>query len=190
MELLERDRYLEGLEKTFSRLTSDGGCVVLISGEAGIGKTSLVESFAKMVGNRARILWGNCDALFTPRPLGPLYDIAGQLKNGLLTLLNDQVPRATIFSTFFNDLQETKLPNVVIIEDAHWADESTLDLIKLLARRVDRLNSIFIVTYRDDEISSSHPMRLVLGDIPPQKLIKYRLQPLTEKTVNTLKIRS
>lgn len=186
MELLERDRYLEGLEKTFSRLTSDGGCVVLISGEAGIGKTSLVERFAKMVGNRARILWGNCDALFTPRPLGPLYDIAGQLKNGLLTLLNDQVPRATIFSTFFNDLQETKLPNVVIIEDAHWADESTLDLIKLLARRVDRLNSIFIVTYRDDEISSSHPMRLVLGDIPPQKLIKYRLQPLTEKTVNSL----
>ncbi len=186
MELLERDRYLERLETTFNSLPNGQGFVVSISGEAGIGKTSLVESFTKQIEDKANILWGACDALFTPRPLGPLYDIAAQLKNGLLNFLNNQTSRAAVFSKFFQDLQESTIPNIVIIEDIHWADESTLDLIKFLGRRANRINSLFIVTYRDDEIASDHPLRFVLGDIPSKDLIRFKLYPLTEITVNKL----
>ena len=183
MELLERDKYLGELEHSFNRLSDGSGLVVLISGEAGIGKTSLVESFVQTVEERATILWGTCDALFTPRPLGPLYDIASQLKNGLL---NSQASRPVIFSKFLENLQSKQKPNIVIIEDVHWADESTLDLIKYLGRRANRTNSLFIIAFREDEISSEHPLRFVLGDISSQNLIKINLPLLTEKTVNDL----
>ena len=136
MELLERDLYLSELEEKFNHLADGNGFVVLISGEAGIGKTSLVEKFTQTVSDKANVLWGACDDLFTPRPLGPLYDIAAKLKNGLLKLLNKQVSRAIIFSEFLTELTENPLPNIVIIEDIHWADEATLDLVKYLGRRI------------------------------------------------------
>ncbi len=186
MELLERDRYLIELEDTFNNLSDAGGFVVLISGEAGIGKTSLVETFLNKIEDKANILWGACDALFTPRPLGPLYDMAAQLKNGLLNLLEKKSDRTTIFTKFLQDLQQSELPNILIMEDVHWADESTLDLIKFLCRRANKINSLFIITYRDDEIGQDHPLRLVLGDLPAKNLSKYKLQALTERTVNEL----
>ncbi len=186
MELLERDKYLNELESMFNELSSGNGFVVFVSGEAGIGKTSLVENFTQQIGKHANILWGACDALFTPRPLGPLYDIAAQLKNGLLDLLNKQTVRSIIFTKFLQELQENELPNVVILEDVHWADESTLDLIKFLGRRATKLNVIFIITFRDDELGSNHPLRFVLGDIPSQNLIRIKLPLLSQKTVEKL----
>ncbi len=186
MELLERSNYLQKLENSFKNLIEDNGTVVIISGEAGIGKTSLVEAFINKLKDKARILWGACDALFTPRPLGPLYDIASQFNNSLLNLLNNQPERTTIFTRFLQNLQESKLPNILIIEDVHWADESTLDLIKFLGRRTNRINSLFIITYRDDEIGPDHPLRFVLGDINSKNLNKFKLSALTEKTVNEL----
>lgn len=184
--LLERDPYLEALENSFSKVLDGRGVIVMISGEAGIGKTSLVENFIRLTAGNARMLWGYCDALFTPRPLGPLYDIASQQNNGLLNLLNTQAHRPVIFGRFIQDLQEKDQPTVVIIEDAHWADESTLDLIKFLGRRINSIHALFIITYRDDEIQSSHPLRLVLGDIPPKNMVRIKLPPLTEATVNRL----
>ncbi len=186
MELLEREVYLNKLSNSFHELLKKNSSVVVISGEAGIGKTSLVEKFVQEVKDQVNILWGTCDALFTPRPLGPLYDIAAQLKNGLLNLLDSQTARSTIFAKFYTILKESSLPNILIIEDVHWADESTLDLIKYLGRRVDKINSLFIITYRDDEIGSEHPLRLVLGDIPAKDLIKIKLPALTEATVEKL----
>ncbi len=186
MELLERESYFKDLEDTFNKLPDSGGSVVLVYGEAGIGKTTLIESFVHRVEDIANILWGTCDALFTPRPLGPLYDIASQLKNGFLNLLNSQPSRPVIFSKFLENLQANEKPNIVILEDVHWADESTLDLIKFLGRRANLINSLLIITYRDDEINRDHPLRLVLGDLPAKNLSKYKLQALSEKTVNGL----
>jgi DNA-binding CsgD family transcriptional regulator/tetratricopeptide (TPR) repeat protein len=188
VELLERENYFKELEDRFNNLSDRGGFIVFVSGEAGIGKTSLVENFTEKIADKANVLWGACDALFTPRPLGPLYDIASQLKNGLSKLLNNQSPRAVIFNKFLEELQHSKVSNIVIIEDAHWADESTLDLIKFLGRRIKRINSLFIITYRDDEIGSGHSLRLVLGDIPSNNLIKLKLPPLNENTVNSIAV--
>ena len=93
MELLEREQFLDELEAILSDVAAGNGRLVLVSGEAGIGKTSLVERFAEAHQSRARVLWGACDALFTPRPLGPLYDMAHQQQGPLLALLEEEVTK-------------------------------------------------------------------------------------------------
>ncbi|MGE5805067.1 MAG: AAA family ATPase [Ignavibacteria bacterium] len=71
MELLEQEKYLNRLGEIFCSVKSRNGFLAVISGEAGIGKTSRVKAFTKEFEDKARILWGACDALFTPSPLGP-----------------------------------------------------------------------------------------------------------------------
>src|SRR4029079_6391427 len=73
-----------------------------------------------------------------------------------------------------------------IIEDAHWADEATLDLLKFIGRRISKLNALLVVTYRDDEVRAHHPLRLVLGDLPRQSVKRLRLPPLSEIAVAQL----
>src|SRR5438034_162759 len=152
MELLEREQFLGELEAILNEVVAGDGRFVLVSGQAGIGKTSLVERFAKAHGAQARVLWGACDALFTPRPLGPLYDIAHQTQGNLLTLLEEEAPRASIFSAAIDELQNADTPSITVIEDVHWADEATIDLLKFLGRRINRTNCMLVATYRDDEV--------------------------------------
>src|SRR3712207_3160190 len=104
MELLEREQFLGELEAILGDVAAGNGRLVLVSGEAGIGKTSLVERFAEAHRARARVLWGACDALFTPRPLGPLYDMAQQTQGDLPALLGGEAPRASIFSAALDEM--------------------------------------------------------------------------------------
>ena len=186
MELLEREGLLDELEGILEAVAAASGCILLVSGEAGIGKTTLVERFAERHNTKARVFWGACDALFTPRPLGPLYDIAPQAQGELLALLEQQAPRSSIFSAVVDELQKTKVPSITVVEDVHWADEATLDLLKFLGRRISRIKSMLIITYRDDEVSADHPLRLVLGDLPHRSVARLRLLPLSEAGVNML----
>ena len=187
MQLLEREQFLDKLDAIRNEVASGKGHLVLVSGEAGIGKTSLVELFAR---DCQRVLWGACDALFTPRPLGPLYDIALQTEGKLLELLEEQAPRASIFSAFLNEIQNDASSSLVVIEDVHWADESTLDLLTFLGRRVQRIRSMIIATYRDDEVGVNHPLRVVLGDLSHRSVARVRLPPLSEAGVETLATRA
>ena len=74
MDLLERAEFFKQLEDTLAEVSRGQGRLVVVSGEAGIGKTSLVEQFVEKQKHNFRVLWGGCDALFTPRPLGPIYE--------------------------------------------------------------------------------------------------------------------
>jgi DNA-binding CsgD family transcriptional regulator len=186
VDLLERDSFLLGLNDLLGHANEGHGRVALISGEAGIGKTSLVERFLEQHQASARTLWGACEALFTPRPLGPLYDIAPQLQTPLRALLNGEVNRAALFATVLDELTRHPTPTIVVIEDIHWADEATLDLIKFLARRIHRTSALLILTYRDDELTKDHPLRLVLGDLPSDNVTRLWLPPLSEIAVATL----
>jgi ATP/maltotriose-dependent transcriptional regulator MalT len=186
MELLERAQFFNELEAILSDVAGGNGRFVLVTGEAGIGKTSLVERFAEANKQNARVLWGACDALFTPRPLGPLYDIAHQTRGPLLSLLDEEATRTSIFSAFLDELQNTHSPTIAVTEDVHWADEATLDLLKFLGRRINRTNAMLVVTYRDDELAANHPLRLVLGDLPSRSVARVRLPPLSEAAVNAL----
>ena len=185
MDLLERTEFFQQLQDTLAEVTQGHGRVVLVCGEAGIGKTSLVEQFVEAKKKQTRVLWGGCDALFTPRPLGPLYDIAQQIRGNLITLLQDEAPRAAIFSAVFDELQNST-STLLVIEDVHWADEATLDLLKFLGRRINRVNSMLVVTYRDEEVGADHPLRLVLGDLPPRSVARLLLPPLSEDAVKQL----
>jgi predicted ATPase/DNA-binding CsgD family transcriptional regulator len=186
MDLLERNHCFNQLAELLRTATTGNGRTVLISGEAGIGKTALVERFVNQHCNSARLLWGACEALFTPRPLGPLYDIATQVQGSLFGLMGRDTERPTLFSAFLDEIQKSPLPTVVVFEDVHWADEATLDLIKFLGRRIPHLPVLFLVTYRDNELSRDHPLWSVIGDLPGDAVARMRLEPLSEQAVTCL----
>ncbi len=186
MDLLERDHCFDQLSVLLRTATTGHGRTVLISGEAGIGKTALVEQFVSQQCSAARRLWGACEALFTPRPLGPLYDIATQAGGSLSQLMGRDTERGALFSAFLDELQQGPLPAVVVFEDVHWADEATLDLIKFLGRRIPHLPVLFLVTYRDTELSRDHPLWSVIGDLPGTAVARLRLAPLSEQAVTSL----
>ncbi|HEX9058534.1 MAG TPA: AAA family ATPase, partial [Ktedonobacterales bacterium] len=145
-DLLEREQELAALAALLDETTAGRGRVAIIHGEAGIGKTSLVERLLTRTQGRRqpaiRSIWATCEALFTPRPLGPLYDIAQQTAPSLRALLDGDANRAALFAALLDDLSQS--PAVLVVEDIHWADEATLDLIKYLARRVHRTASLLI----------------------------------------------
>ncbi len=184
--LLERDAFLHTLDDLLGQVEEGSGRIALVSGEAGIGKTSLVERFLEQQQVTTRVLWGTCEALFTPRPLGPLYDLASQTGSPLRALLQQEATRATLFAAVLEDLQGAAGRTLVVLEDIHWADEATLDLVKFLARRIHRTRALLILTYRNDELRKDHPLRLVLGDLPARVATRLHLPPLSEAAVAAL----
>jgi DNA-binding CsgD family transcriptional regulator len=186
MELLERERCLADLAE-WLHAAAERGCIALVAGEAGIGKTTLVQEFSKQQ-SEARVLWGACDALFTPRPLAPLHDIARQTKGALLRAVNSGANRDEIFTAALDELEREQA--LVVFEDMHWADEATLDLLKYLGRRIDRTRAMLVVTYRDDEVGPRHPLRYVIGDVPRASVHRMSLPPLSESAVAQLASRA
>jgi DNA-binding CsgD family transcriptional regulator/tetratricopeptide (TPR) repeat protein len=185
MDLLERASLLEELRGVLTA-TAAGGRVALLAGEAGIGKSALVRRFTERASADARFLLGACDPLLTPRALGPLHDIARQTGGRLAELLASGGPREAIFAAFLDQLAQPPQRQVVVVEDAHWADEATLDLLVFLGRRMERTPAMLIVTYRDDELGADHPLRGVLGALPQGLVRRLRPQPLSETAVAEL----
>ncbi len=185
MDVLERNHALQLLDTALRDASRGQGCLVLVSGEAGIGKTTLVNHFSATQRELTRVLWGACDALFAAHPLGPLRDIAVQTGGRLLQLMLDEATPSLLLSACLHELQQR--PSLLVIEDIHWADEATLDLIKFLGRRMQRTPSVLIVTYRDDELDVRHPLRLLLGDLSAAAVIhRIALAPLSERAVRQM----
>lgn len=186
MDLLERDLQLQQMNDKIKSVSNGEGAIVLIGGEAGIGKTSFVTALTKSVQSSVRILWGASDPLFAPRPLGPIYDIAvGDLPH-LLDLLNSGADWLAVAAVLYKNLLESTAPTILVFEDIHWADEATLDLIKYLGRRVQQTKTLLILTYREDEVASKYQLRSVLGDLPSQHSIRLQLEPLSEQAITAL----
>jgi DNA-binding CsgD family transcriptional regulator len=185
MQLLERETQLQVLDDALREVNSGVGRIALIYGEAGIGKTSLVEHFLAQHKDSWRILRGACDFLFTPRPLGPLHDIALQTKGTLLKRLESASDRNAIFSACLSELGSR--PTILLVEDLHWADEATLDLLKYLGRRVSQTSTLMLLTYRDDELGSDHPLRQLLGDLGSSpSLRRIPVSPLSRAAVQEM----
>ncbi|CAN5218734.1 hypothetical protein BH18ACT5_BH18ACT5_11810 [soil metagenome] len=137
MALLERDSLLDELGARLAAAASSQGSMVLLAGEAGAGKPSLVREFARRTGSRMLALWGACDPLTTPRPLSPLLDVIADPDSGLAELAGEDPERFALFAAFLARLRVTARPIVLVIEDVHWADEETLDFLRFLGRRID-----------------------------------------------------
>ncbi|HJU03277.1 MAG TPA: AAA family ATPase, partial [Actinomycetes bacterium] len=185
MDLLERARVLEALDGELAAAAT-GGRVALVAGEAGIGKSALVRRFTERHQAAARFLLGACDPLLTPRALGPLHDIARQTGGRLAGLLAAGGPREQLFAALLDELDLGTRPPVVVVEDAHWADEATMDLLVFLGRRIARTRALLVVTYRDDELAADHPLRAVVGRLPPEVVRRLHLEPLSEAAVAEL----
>ncbi len=188
MELLERERYLADLATWLRAAAESSGCVALVGGEAGIGKTALLQEFSVQQ-QGTRVLWGACDALFTPRPLAPLHDIARQTQGALLAAVESAANRDAIFAAAL-DVLEREQQTLIVFEDMHWADEATLDLLKFLGRRIHRTHTMLVVTYRDDEVGPRHPLKAVIGDLPRANVHRMVLSPLSESAVADLATRA
>jgi DNA-binding CsgD family transcriptional regulator len=185
MDLLERAPLLEELRGALAA-TAAGGRVVLVAGEAGIGKSALIRRFSERHSADARFLLGACDPLLTPRALGPLHDLGRQTGGRLAALLSAAGPREQLFAALLDELDQGSRAQVVVVEDGHWADEATLDLLVFLGRRIARTRALLIVTYRDDELGADHPLRAVVGSLPPEAVRRLRLEPLSETAVAEL----
>jgi len=183
MELLERRLYVAELGEWLAAASERGGCIALVGGEAGIGKTALLQEFSKQQ-RKTRVLWGACDSLFTPRPLAPVHAIARQTQGALLAAVDSGASRDVIFTAVLDEME--KSPSLIVFEDMHWADEATLDLVKFLGRRIHRTRAMLAATYRDDEVGPRHPLRLVIGDLPRASTRRMLLSPLTESAVEHL----
>jgi hypothetical protein len=176
MDLVERGLYLATLGEHLAVAAAGHGRLVLVGGEAGIGKTALIRQFVDEQRHEARVLWGACDGLFTPQPLRPLLDIADELD------LDTDAPQHEIFSATLDALRPG--PTIAVFEDVHWADGATVDLLRFLGRRLDQTATLLIATYRDDELGTQHPLRAVLGDVEAARRIS--LAPLSQDGVRTL----
>jgi len=186
MELIERAGPLSLLRSKFEDVSAEEGHCIIVNGEAGIGKTSLVRAFCQGIKEKATIYLGTCDALFTPRPLAPIYDIIWQLLPSFSQLSPHIEDRVNLFTQFFHSLGSQDGTTILVFEDIHWADEATLDFIKFLARRITRIHCLFILTYRDDEVHALHPLRNLLGQLPSHSFTRLQPAPLSKDAVSKL----
>jgi DNA-binding CsgD family transcriptional regulator len=175
MPLLERDHLLAELSAIASGTAAGRGAFVAIVGEAGVGKTSLLDEATRRAASIMRVLSSGCEALFTPRPLGPFYDIESELG------IDIALSREKLFPSVLAAL--TRVPTILIVEDVHWADRATLDLLKYLARRASRSPLMLAVSYRDDPMAADHPLIALLGETAVRRL---QVDPLSLSAVEQL----
>jgi DNA-binding CsgD family transcriptional regulator/tetratricopeptide (TPR) repeat protein len=177
-DLLERGPELAELRTAAQVAVGGRGRVVLVHGEAGIGKTSLINALRADPPDGARVLVGSCDAMSTPRTLGPLRDLTGSVGTRLAEALRGG-DRDEVFTAIQEELA-AEPGTILVIEDAHWADEASLDVLRYLARRVDTLPGVVVLTYRD-ELDRDHPLTRLLGDLGHrdgvERIALHRLSP-------------
>ena len=185
MELLERQTELEELARLLREAGMGAGKVALVSGEAGAGKSALVEIFAQSSG-AARVFWGHCDALQTSRVLGPVNEVVAGMSLLPDALRESGPSRELLFSRLFERVSPPNPLCIVVLEDLHWADEATLDFVRFLGRRIQRTRCLLIATHRDDELAPTHLLRSVLGEVTGQHTARISVPALSLAAVERL----
>src|SRR3954453_1411829 len=161
------------------------GSTVLVAGEAGIGKTSLLRSFQAAPG-RARILSGTCEDLFMPRPLGPLLEAARATQGPLAEALRAPVDQNWLNAAVADELGAPPSPTVLVIEDAHWADGATIDVLRFITARIRSIPAVVIISFRDDELGAGHPLRTLLGGLSSADAARLTLHRLSAGSVSRM----
>jgi DNA-binding CsgD family transcriptional regulator len=208
-ELVGRESELAALDAALAGNAGGNGRVLLVAGDAGLGKTALLRAFvAHARSARAAVLVGECSETGAARPFGPFVEI---LRSAFATYPADVVEKSLqsharelarflperaggrielptgaterfqsheSFAMFFADLARSK-PLVLAVDDVHFADPATLELLPYLARRLRGDPALMILTHRADELERLHPLRSVLAELQrsPQTSV-VRLRPL------------
>jgi DNA-binding CsgD family transcriptional regulator len=184
MSLLERDAPIATLDQLLAGVRASAeGHLVLVGGEAGVGKTALLRRFCEAQPESVRVLRGACEPLRTPRPLGPFLDIAEATSTELTQLVESARPYE-VAAAVLRELRTRRL-TVLVIEDVHWADEATLDVLTLLAGRLASVPALVLASYRDDELGRADQLRVLLGELV-RRPGRLKLEPLSPTAVAEL----
>jgi len=185
-ELLEREEVLGALDAALADAVAGSGRLALVAGESGVGKTAAVRAFVDAPGCRRPVHWGACDPLSTPVPLAPFLDLAAGTLPGLGAVLGRPSTTAyDVFAALRTELGDG--PAVVVVEDAHWADEATLDVVRILGRRIAATQLLVVVTYRDEPSGPADPLRMALGDLANVAgVVRIPVEPLSADGVRAL----
>ena len=186
MELLERDTALATLTEAWEAAARGEGRAVFVTGEPGIGKTSLVGRFLRDLDSSARALVGTCDDLSIPRPFGPIRDLVGCVSPALEEALASGAAPHEIQTLLITELEQPPQPTVLVFEDVHWADNATLDLITVLGRRIGSLPALLVLTFRGGEAPPGHPLYATLGSIRAEHSVVVELEALSASAVASL----
>ena len=184
--LIERSQSLETLKALLDQVARGRGAIAVVRGEAGIGKTSLLSGFRERVGEEARFYWGGCEALFTPRPLGPIHDMAKMLKPGTRKILRDGGGAQDVHEQLLGELADCRPTAVMVIEDVHWADYATQDFLRFLSRRLSVLPILLVLSLRGDEVSDNPSVSNLLDILPSAQSHFIDLDPLSRDAVKRL----
>ena len=182
MKIVERDTCLDLLRRSFEAVGHVGGRIVMLHGEAGIGKTTVIGEFLSELGPGQRVGIGHCERLATPRPLGAVRDVARALSVDSRTHPED----IDYFDELLDFLLKSRSPIVIVLEDLHWADHKSFDWLRFLGRRIAQLPVFLIGSYREDEVDENHPLRLALGSIPSQVIDRVALNALSLDGIKSL----
>ena len=186
MDLLERDDALAALAEARNAAARGEGRVVLVTGEPGIGKTSLVSRFVDDLDPSTRVLLGTCDDLTIPRPLGPMHDLAGSVSPAFERALSEDAAPHEIQAHLLAELELPPRPTVLVVEDVHWADDATLDTITVLGRRIGALPALLVLTFRAGEVPPGHRLHATVGAIRADDSVILELAPLSSSAVAAL----
>jgi DNA-binding CsgD family transcriptional regulator/tetratricopeptide (TPR) repeat protein len=184
VELLERESALGALAAAHADAERGRGRVVFVTGEAGIGKTSLVARFLNGLPPGSRTLLGTCDDLSIPRPLGPLRDLVGHVSPALERALVGSAAPDDVQPLLLAELALPPGPAVLVIEDAHWADDATLDALTVVGRRVAQLPALLVLTFRSGEVGAA--LRAAIGAVRAHDAVVLELAPLSAGAVASL----
>ncbi len=182
--LLERDAQVLALDAAWVEVQRSGrGQVVLVRGEAGSGKTALLRRFTEQV--TGPVAWGSCHPLSTPRPLGPFAEVADQVGGTFAEVVAGEGKPHEIARALSRFLPGDG-PTVVVLEDLHWADEASLDVLRLLARPLRDRAVLVVATYRDDEIDRCSSLQTALGDLRGPETSRLEVPALSVTAVTEL----
>ncbi|RVC18972.1 helix-turn-helix transcriptional regulator, partial [Mesorhizobium sp. M7A.F.Ca.AU.001.01.1.1] len=185
--LLERQTQLEQLDGLLAEAARGRGSVVALSGEAGAGKTALVEAFVAGAAKATRILRSACEDLSIPDPLGPLYDLAREAQWAMPQAIDArQGQRLPLFSGALDVFETRTQPTLLVIEDLHWADDATLDFVRFLGRRIANTHILVLLTARTDRSEGQARVRRALGEIPSGNVARIDVPLLSEAAVLSL----
>ena len=189
--LIERAGFLVSLEGLLGEALDGSGRLVFLGGEAGIGKTTLAEALAAAA--RAddaddaaagpAVRRGSCDNVTTAEALGPILDAFPEL----IAAVEDDASLSRL--RLFRKVREalSGSPMLLLLEDVHWADEATLDILRYLGRRLAGVRLMILATFRSEEVSRDHPLTVVMGDLAGLSgVVRMQLPPLTATGVRQL----
>jgi DNA-binding CsgD family transcriptional regulator/tetratricopeptide (TPR) repeat protein len=183
--LVERTAQLDALAVELARARADqAGRLVFVGGEAGVGKTSLLSTFVAQAG--VPVWRGWSEPLQSPRALGPVLDLATQVGGRFAELAASGSGSVELVAALADELNGGEV-GVLVLEDLHWADEATLDFVRVLGRRLGRVRALVLATYRDVEVGRAHPLRTLLGELATERRVsRLAVPPLTVRGVSEL----